>query len=85
MRRLRLASLCVAVTSSSANAQRHITTPHEALGANFGDDYFLANYRQISSYWRTLAKESDRMRLVEIGKTAEGRPHLNGLRDGQSQ
>ncbi len=78
MRKL-LVVACVFIAASSANAQRHITTPHDAFGANFGDDYFLANYKQISSYWRTLAKESDRMKLVEIGKTAEGRPHLMAI------
>ncbi|MBL0171225.1 MAG: peptidase [Gemmatimonadaceae bacterium] len=60
-------------------AQPRITTPKEALGANFGDDYFLANYTQLSGYWRTLEKESDRLKLVEIGKTAEGRPHLMAI------
>ncbi|MDB4913319.1 MAG: peptidase carboxypeptidase [Gemmatimonadetes bacterium] len=69
----------VLASSSAASAQRHITTPKESFGANFGDDYFLANYKQISSYWRTLARESDRMKLVEIGKTAEGRPHLMAI------
>ena len=60
-------------------AQGHITTPKEALGANLGDDYFLASYRQISDYWRTLARQSERMKLVEIGRTAEGRPHLMAI------
>ena len=52
---------------------RHITTPKEALGFNFGDDYQLANYKQIEAYWKTLAKESDRMVLHDMGRTAEGR------------
>ena len=62
-----------------ASAQTRITTPIEALGANFGDDYFLASYRQMSAYWRTLDRESDRMVLHEMGKTAEGRPHLMAI------
>ena len=57
-------------------AAQHITTFREAFGASFGDDYFLANYKQISSYWRTLDREFDRMKVVAIGKTAEGREHL---------
>ncbi|MCC6432144.1 MAG: hypothetical protein IT354_14640, partial [Gemmatimonadaceae bacterium] len=52
--------LLASLGASPATAQSRITTPKEALGANFGDDYFLANYTQISSYWRTLEKESDR-------------------------
>lgn len=39
-----------------------------------GDDYFLANYTQLLEYWGKLEKESDRIKLVDIGITAEGRP-----------
>jgi hypothetical protein len=59
-------------------AQR-ITTPKEAFGHNYGDDYFLANYKQIAAYWQKLDQESDRMVLQEIGKTAEGRPHYMAI------
>ncbi|MDQ8165343.1 MAG: M14 family metallopeptidase, partial [Gemmatimonadota bacterium] len=69
-----LAALSLAILSTAASAQR-ITTPKEQFGNNFGDDYFLANYKQISDYWKKLERESDRIHVVEIGKTAEGRPH----------
>ena len=58
--------------ATAASAQQ-ITTPRQEFGHNFGDDYFLANYKQISAYWQKLARQSNRMRLVDIGKTAEGR------------
>ncbi|MEO5815950.1 MAG: M14 metallopeptidase family protein [Gemmatimonadaceae bacterium] len=76
LRRALVASL---FTASALGAQTHITSPKEAFGANFGDDYFLASYKQISSYWRTLDRESDRMKVVSIGKTAEGRDHLMAI------
>jgi zinc carboxypeptidase len=60
-------------------AQAHITSPKEAFGHDFGEDYFLASYQQISTYWRALAKESPRITVHEIGKTAEGRPHLMAI------
>jgi hypothetical protein len=50
-----------------------VTTPRQQFGANLGDDYFLANYTQLEEYWKTLDRESDRMRLVDIGLTEEGR------------
>ena len=50
-----------------------ITTPKQQFGHDIGDDYFLANYTQLTEYWKKLATESDRMKLVSIGKTAEGR------------
>ena len=52
---------------AQAQAQTHITTPKEEFGANFGDDYFLANYKQISTYWRKLATQSNRIVVQEIG------------------
>src|SRR5271155_1041015 len=58
---------------------RSITTPKEHLGFNLGDDYCLANYKQLQSYWAKLEKESDRLKVVEIGKTEYGRPHLMGI------
>ncbi len=62
-----------------AAAQTHITTPKEEFGANFGDDYFLANYKQIAAYWHKLDRQSDRMVVQEIGKTAEGRSQLMAI------
>jgi hypothetical protein len=73
-----VAAVLLAV-ATPAVGQTRISTPREALGHDFGEDYFLANYQQIASYWRTLDQQSDRMVLREIGKTAEGRPHLMAI------
>lgn len=70
------ASLAAVLIAAPLAAQGRITTPKEAFGANFGDDYFLANYQQISTYWRTLEKESPRVKLQVMGKTTEGRDQL---------
>src|SRR3954447_13632639 len=56
-----------------------ITTPKAQFGFAIGDDYQLATYRQLADYWRKLDGESDRLSLVEIGKTAEGRPQLMAI------
>lgn len=50
-----------------------VTTPRQQFGASFGDDYFLATYTQLAEYWQTLDRESDRLSLVDIGRTEEGR------------
>jgi hypothetical protein len=67
--------LATAVLGCSLNAQSapRITTPKEALGFNIGDDYQMASYSQLETYWKKLASESDRMKLEDIGPTAEGR------------
>jgi hypothetical protein len=67
------------VTAPRAEAQSKITTPREHLGFNLGDDYCLANYQQLLTYWHLLEKQSDRLKVVKIGTTEEGRPHLMGI------
>jgi Zinc carboxypeptidase len=61
------------VFAGTAAAATPVTSPREALGFNLGDDYQVANYTQLETYWKKLAAESDRMKLVDIGATAEGR------------
>src|SRR5579863_5774235 len=57
----------------SAQTARHITSPQEEFGFPIGADYRLVNYSQLEAYWKKLASESDRMKLTDIGMTAEGR------------
>jgi hypothetical protein len=57
----------------SAQTAPKVTTPMEALGFNLGDDYHMASYSQLEVYWKKLASESDRMKLVNIGPTSENR------------
>jgi hypothetical protein len=76
MRRIAVVAAVLALSLPLLSAQRpagHITTPKEAFGFDIGDDYQLANYKQIEAYWKTLAKESNRVVLHDMGKTAEGR------------
>lgn len=55
-----------------ANAQ-NIPTPKEHFGFNIGDNYQLATYTQTEAYVKKVAAASDRTKLVDIGKTEEGR------------
>jgi hypothetical protein len=41
--------------------------------------YFLANYQQLAAYWKKLASESPRLRVVDIGKSSEGRTMLMAI------
>jgi hypothetical protein len=71
--RLRTWILAALVFVGTAAAAAPVTSPRDALGFNLGDDYQVANYTQLERYWKKLAVESDRMKLVDIGATAEGR------------
>jgi Zinc carboxypeptidase len=63
----------------SADAAPSVTAPKEYFGFNLGDDYCLANYQQLVGYWSKLERESDRLKVVRIGVTEEGRPQLMGI------
>jgi hypothetical protein len=79
---LPLAAALIVIAASGPAAQNRapaVTSPKQALGFNIGDDYHLATYTQFTDYWQKLDKESDRMQVVEIGKTEEGRPHLAAI------
>ena len=70
---------CLLLAFSLASAQGKITSPKEQFGFNVGDDYQLVNYTQLVAFWQKLDKESDRMILKDIGKTAEGRPMIMAI------
>lgn len=74
MRRLR--PFVLGLLAAAVPAQSEVTTPEEFLGHEVGADHFLANYTQLSAYWRKLAGESDRMVLEEIGTTSYGQTML---------
>jgi hypothetical protein len=81
--RSRVAALALAIglfasAGAPATAQT-VTSPKQQFGFEIGADYQLPNYQQLVAYWQKLDRESDRMRVVEIGKTAEGRPQLMAI------
>ena len=57
---------------SIAHAQS-LPSPKEHFGFNIGDDYQLANYTQTEAYFKKLAAASDRVKMVDMGLTEEGR------------
>ncbi len=56
-----------------------ITPPKELIGFSIGDDYHMANYTQLTTLWKKWETESDRLKVVSIGHTAEGRPQLMAI------
>ena len=50
-----------------------IPSPKEYFGFAIGDDYQLATYTQTEAYVKKIAAASDRVKLVDIGLTEEGR------------
>ena len=50
-----------------------IPSPKEHFGFSIGDNYMLANYTATEAYLKKIASVSERAKLVELGKTEEGR------------
>ncbi len=77
---LALAALLVgpigpAIGPTAAAAQaRAVPTPESVLGFPVGADYQLADYEESIAYFQALAAASDRVQLLEVGRTSEGKP-----------
>src|SRR5271170_2904306 len=66
--------LCLLIALSIDAWAAVIPTPHEHFGFTPGDDYKLADYSQITSYFEKLSHASDRLRWVKFGDTSAGKP-----------
>src|SRR5271154_3641015 len=53
-----------------------IPTPESHFGHRIGVDRELLDWDKVVSYYQSLAKTSDKIRVEELGKTAEGRPFI---------
>jgi hypothetical protein len=59
----------VAVTT---NPSPNVPTPESVLGHRPGDDFYLANYDESREYFHKLAASSNRVKLINVGKTTRG-------------
>ncbi|MBT5872646.1 MAG: hypothetical protein HOH43_04445, partial [Candidatus Latescibacteria bacterium] len=64
--------LLVVRVSGSVTGQQ-VPTPEEALGYAVGSDFKLATYDESLAYFQQLDDASDKMQLVRIGQTSQGR------------
>lgn len=60
-------------------AAQTVTSPQQQFGHEVGADYELPNYTAFYEYWQTLARESDRMSVHDIGLTSQGRPQIMAI------
>jgi len=70
---LAAATLATTSTPAARAARPPVPTPASILGAAPCADYAMATAEQIGTYFRALAAASDRIRLIDIGPTTEGR------------
>ena len=79
-----LVALAVTVTVAAPDAQKaapaaKVTAPKDQFGFSVGDDYRLVNYTQYTDYLKKLQAQSERMTVVDIGKTEEGRTEFTAI------
>jgi hypothetical protein len=72
IKRLSLSTLFLLAASVLSVAQ-DLTSPKQHFGFSIGDNYKLANYTQTEAYFKKIAALSDRVSLVNMGQTEEGR------------
>lgn len=70
------ASVAAAAGQSAQPARATLVSPQEFFGFRMGEDRKLAGWDQLLAYYQLLAKSSDRLHLVELGKSSEGRPYI---------
>lgn len=59
--------------SLALSVAQELPSPKQHFGFNIGDNYKLATYTQTEAYFKKLAAASDRVSLVDMGPTEEGR------------
>ncbi|MFD2557121.1 M14 family metallopeptidase [Sphingobacterium tabacisoli] len=62
----------LALSIGGVQAQQ-ISTPKSHFGFNIGDDYQIANYKMMESYFLKVAAESNRVLIEKAGLSEEGR------------
>jgi len=74
---VKLAAALLAATSVwaqiPAQTPAAIPTPESVLGHKPGDDFYLATYEDSLGYFQKLAAASQRIKLVHVGKSTQGR------------
>jgi hypothetical protein len=69
---MRFLLFCFAASLSAAT----VPTPQSHFGHPMGADRELLDWDKVVSYFQSLEKTSDRIRVAELGKTTEGRPYI---------
>src|SRR5258708_39188688 len=56
-----------------------VPTPKSHFGHEIGADRTVLDWDRVVSYFHALEKDSPRIRVQELGKTAEGRPLIAAI------
>jgi hypothetical protein len=68
-----LSLLILLILSVNLKADQKITTPEEYFGFKPGADRMLLDYEQLIGYLKKIEKQTDKLKLIKIGKTPLGK------------
>jgi len=75
-RKGRTLKFLLALQLTAAITQAAVPVPETYFGHPIGADRQLLDWDKVVSYFEALARSSDRIRLTEYGRSAEGRPMI---------
>ncbi len=64
--------LTVVITNVLVLSAQSLPSPESVLGHKPGDDFYLATYDESRAYFQKLAAASDRVKILNVGKTTRG-------------
>jgi hypothetical protein len=73
------AFVAAVLLSVPVGTEQGIPTPESILGFQPGADFRLANYEQIVAYYQRVDEASDRVLIVQAGRSTQGRPFYFAL------
>ena len=79
IRQLAVALLLAGSFTAVAGAQSTIPTPESVLGFKPGADFKLATFDQALDYFQRLDAASDKLTLIEVGRSTSGLPMVVAL------
>jgi hypothetical protein len=71
-----LVALLVAVSLHAQTSRQGLPSQEQFLGFQMGADRKLATWDKLHEYYQALAKGSNKLHLIELGKSSEGRPYI---------
>jgi hypothetical protein len=71
-----LAFLSAGLMTRTAAAQSRVTSPEKFFGYQLGSDRHIARWDKIVEYYKLLAKENDKIRVIDMGPATMGNSFL---------
>jgi len=76
LQKIPLFTLAVVIAVSMSAGAQTIKSPEQSFGFKMGADNHLVKWPQILEYFQALASSSNKVKIVEAGKSSEGNPMI---------